>query len=33
MSKIRHKFPRPSLLGSIGSALAAGLVMYRGWHS
>ena len=23
----------PSLLGTIGSALAAGLVMYKGWHS
>jgi len=33
MSKVRHKRPRPSLLGTIGSALAAGLVMYKGWHS
>ena len=33
MSTIRHKRPRPSLLGSVGSALAAGLAMYRGWHS
>ena len=41
MSKYQHQRPQPAiddprwvgLLGGIGSALAAGLAMYRGWHS
>ena len=28
----RHQ-RRPGLLGGIGSALAAGLAMYRGWYT